>query len=831
MRTRNLVILLLACTLLACSLTPERDEQAVSSGETPLAPPPSTGTVSSGEAPLAPPPSTGSPPTGSTSAVPYFGEESVEERIARADIVVKVELDRTTNTVVTGSGEYSDKYYPALKFHLTVSEYLKGSGASSITALWVRGKPFDTQAEAEDAAPGIATGRDTTWDDREAIFFLRKEDLGKFFAAALQGINDYYLSAGGTYQDMYSLHNIHRKLWLPSAGTTATGDNQEFLLAVPEPGLDTPTITLGELKRRITAVNAALNGGDGSDAYRECVRNKYQSERMERVRMSGSSGSAQYRTFEPRWSGTFASGQLAGAELYDYDRGLVVTGEPEKKTRLWLDGQDAGLFAIREGNRRSAKGYEENQKRFAYSVVSVRPIPAGMYEFNHHYGAFIDCGNTATFAITANVLAPEGTLHEAFFDPVTVGTAIAADNTNGVLKPSDFTDTNGASATIHRVAWEAGTGESGTVKLKFSPHNGIADHTLRFIALDGSVPLSLKVADATVDAPNATLSWTVASQPWQSGDTLMLRIRETPDCSQGAVPNPSANPNLVGDCESLLELKDTLRGTATLNWNATSTITTWDGVTTGGTPSRVTRLELANEELDGSIPSELGRLSELTHLDLSGNALTGEIPEELGSLSNLAVLRLSGNSLTGCIPLALMSVATNDLSSLDLLYCRPPAPENLSAGTPGETSVPLSWSSVSNTDGYRVEHRTATSTEWTVDIDNATSTSTSHTVDDLACGTDHRFRVSAHGSGVVYAAEWSEPSEAIPGMTSECRTPAFGASSYTFTVREDINVGRRVGTVSAAPPTRPLYRLSADRLLPGAPSPHHPSSHMARRRQ
>ena len=65
-------------------------------------------------------------------------------------------------------------------------------------------------------------------------------------------------------------------------------------------------------------------------------------------------------------------------------------------------------------------------------------------------------------------LPPEGTLHEAFFDPVTVGTAVAADSANGVLKPAEFTDANGASATIERIAWEAGTEDSGTVKLKLS---------------------------------------------------------------------------------------------------------------------------------------------------------------------------------------------------------------------------------------------------------------------------------------------------------------------------------------------------------------------------
>ena len=65
---------------------------------------------------------------------------------------------------------------------------------------------------------------------------------------------------------------------------------------------------------------------------------------------------------------------------------------------------------------------------------------------------------------------------------------------------------------------------------------------------------------------------------------------------------------------------------------------------------------------------------------------------------------------------------TNDLSSLNLLYCRPPAAENLTAGTPAETSVPLSWDPVPNAGTYRVEYRSATSTEWLVDVDNATTT-------------------------------------------------------------------------------------------------------------
>ena len=120
-----------------------------------------------------------------------------------------------------------------------------------------------------------------------------------------------------------------------------------------------------------------------------------------------------------------------------------------------------------------------------------------------------------------------------------------------------------------------------------------------------------------------------------------------------AVPGQIDNPGLMRDCQALLAAKDTLRGTATLNWSVDTAITGWDGVTTSGTPSRVTELDLSGESLSGSIPAELGKLLELTHLDLSSNSLAGEIPRELGELSNLTELRLSGNSLTGCIPLAL----------------------------------------------------------------------------------------------------------------------------------------------------------------------------------
>ena len=142
--------------------------------------------------------------------------------------------------------------------------------------------------------------------------------------------------------------------------------------------------------------------------------------------------------------------------------------------------------------------------------------------------------------------------------------------------------------------------------------------------------------------------------------------------SVGCASAAAGSGGLASDCTALLAAKDALRGTATLNWSVERPIAEWDGVTTGGTPLRVTRLELPEKSLTGSVPSELGRLSGLTRLDLSANSLTGALPEELGLLSNLAFIRLAGNSFTGCVPHTLRDVADSDLGSVGIPYC--PAP-------------------------------------------------------------------------------------------------------------------------------------------------------------
>ena len=135
------------------------------------------------------------------------------------------------------------------------------------------------------------------------------------------------------------------------------------------------------------------------------------------------------------------------------------------------------------------------------------------------------------------------------------------------------------------------------------------------------------------------------------------------------------------------------------NWLSDEPLSEWRGVTTND-DGRVTHLHLWSNNLVGTIPAELGNLSELTslalqdnqltggmpselstlskleHLGLWGNQLSGTLPSWLGSLSNLKEIWLSGNQLTGEIPSSL-----GNLSSLEELNLRN---NNLTGTIPSE---------------------------------------------------------------------------------------------------------------------------------------------------
>ncbi len=146
-------------------------------------------------------------------------------------------------------------------------------------------------------------------------------------------------------------------------------------------------------------------------------------------------------------------------------------------------------------------------------------------------------------------------------------------------------------------------------------------------------------------------------------------------------PATATSTPVILDCNALLDLKDTLRGTATLNWSKDLAMRSWDGISVGnsieegcnppGGGDRVTSISLDNRHnpdarLNGQVPAGFADVTAMRHINLRVNDLTGGIPAALGGMPCLRSLTLNGNDLTGPIPTALGSLpnlgGTLDLS-------------------------------------------------------------------------------------------------------------------------------------------------------------------------
>ena len=392
----------------------------------------------------------------------------------------------------------------------------------------------DSRAVAKAAVPGMAAARDTRWDEREAIVFL--EDYYD-----QDGRTTYRLGLNTMFdEDAYTVASRRDKRWLPEAPTTTLSmsrstDTAEkrFLLDAPSnagtqesssrsvaPRAQTataPTITLSAFKAKVAELEAEVAAGDGSEEYRDCVYSKY----SWATRLRWRAENVGRKVF--RYDHDLGSGLPSGSLIYEDS---VVGLPPDRVGRYWLEAEDADLFTVETVGTPVpyTSAAQKDRIRSYVRISTIRPLPASEYRFygNAIWGGALICNTEITeyernlYGSNVHVTAPHGTLHEAFFDPVAIGNAVGADGTSGVLKPAAFT-VGGASATITGLEWEAGV-----VTMELNPSASMAGHAIDFIALDGSVSLTLSFDDATQSG--GTLTWSVAAQPWNAGDLLMLRV-------------------------------------------------------------------------------------------------------------------------------------------------------------------------------------------------------------------------------------------------------------------------------------------------------------------
>ena len=369
----------------------------------------------------------------------FYGDTLVEQKILRNHVIVRATMTSLSSEAVLDDAD--GKYRAVLKFNLKVHEYLKGTGPSNIVAVWVDGWSYDTQTEAEDRKASILVRRDGQWDDREAVIFLYDGAgrLGTVLDGQLKLADHFLLAVGHQYfsNDRYSLHSSTDREWLPAASSTsaASGGDREFLLDVPpapgasgaSSGSAAPTITLGDLKKRVGEVMAELNGGDRSEAYKQCVREKYQREQEKRYFLELDGSDLYGRS---PMENELTSGQPANTVLHQREHHGIY---PSQKAKTWLEGRDAVLFTVVQGEPTpvdiDGDGRFTAAKDgivFTETFMAARPLPSGEYEFDlkEVWSPYFLCNYPASLDWTVTVTAPTGTAYEAMFDPTTVEGAV-----------------------------------------------------------------------------------------------------------------------------------------------------------------------------------------------------------------------------------------------------------------------------------------------------------------------------------------------------------------------------------------------------------------------
>jgi len=84
------------------------------------------------------------------------------------------------------------------------------------------------------------------------------------------------------------------------------------------------------------------------------------------------------------------------------------------------------------------------------------------------------------------------------------------------------------------------------------------------------------------------------------------------------------------------------------NWATSVNQCNWERVACAA--GEVTELSLFNNNIGGTLPKEIGLLTNLTMLDFEDNELSGPIPTKIGLLTSLMRIRLASNQLSGSLP-------------------------------------------------------------------------------------------------------------------------------------------------------------------------------------
>ena len=326
------------------------------------------------------PVSTGDPsaspsvPAVSASANPtWFIPPSLEEQIFYSDVIVRasfLSLTATTETVSSTEEGVAPVYRPVQELRFTAHEYLQGSGPNEVLVVVEGDDTYPTEEEARRQG----SERNTAWDDRQGVLFLRSSQAaGAATSTDSASVQEFSFVRSNPVESAwdYSVDNLSRA-WLPANGTGGSAQSSEVVVQEEQQLFITdgsasplPTVSLAELKEQIGELAATLAAGEGIPGYVECIAKSILNERVNRADP----------TLPSLEEKALDSGLAAGTEVYNYDHHFRWP----QYDQFWVSGPDAELFqaVIIDDDESSANGYY-------VTYNTARPLPAGVYDVRYN---------------------------------------------------------------------------------------------------------------------------------------------------------------------------------------------------------------------------------------------------------------------------------------------------------------------------------------------------------------------------------------------------------------------------------------------------------------
>ncbi len=283
---------------------------------------------------------------------------------------------------------------------------------------------------------------------------------------------------------------------------------------------------------------------------------------------------------------------------------------------------------------------------------------------------------TVMQSATRIVITPQSAILTAVGETVKLSSTARDQNGNQIPGAQVTWSSNDPSVASVDTQGVVTAASNGTVRITAS--SGNASASVPITVMQSAVRIVIEPMSATLTAIGESVSFTAAvhdqnANPvpgarvtWSSSDPAVARVNEDGRVTavrHGSVEITATSGDLAAivpvmvtipspDREVMVALFNALGGPnwkRNTNWLSDAPLNDWHGVQLDD-ERFVTSLNLGNNNLNGSIPVDLAKLSRLSGLALDSNGLTGEIPPELGRLTRLSHLYLFGNRLTGSIP-------------------------------------------------------------------------------------------------------------------------------------------------------------------------------------